>query len=328
MTQDSNSGSVVIAISNPRSGKNKRGGFEEFDQAIQKFPSIRHVISSHKNEIISALNSAKHNNTKIIIINGGDGTLQIVLTFLKQEENMNFQPELVLLKAGTTSMGFGDVGYKGNIGTVLAAIDSYAFGEKVKISRQSRQVLRMTLPQEGKSVCGMFFGAGAIYSGILYCRQNLHTKGVRGELGPTMAMFRFLIDWLTVKKLTASASASIHANKHQPFSGDFNIITATSLERLLVGIYPFWGQNKTTDTFALSLIKHGAPKPIKAALRILRGCSPTVEEQANYYRSYYVSKVSLEIDNGFTLDGELFGEQGKSMQVILESAGCVTFLTA
>ena len=51
----------------------------------------------------------------------------------------------------------------------------------------------------------MFFGAGAIYSGILYCRQKLHTKGIRGEVGPSIAMVWFLLDWLTLNRLTNPA---------------------------------------------------------------------------------------------------------------------------
>ena len=328
MHQGSNSNSEVIAISNPRSGRNKRGGFERFTQTIQEYSSITHVISSHENEMIHALKLAKYNNTNVIIINGGDGTLQNVLTFLKQEENLTYQPELVLLKAGTTSMGFGDVGYKGKLTKVLNTINRYIDGEKVNVNKQARQVLRMTLPKENKSECGMFFGAGAIHGGILYCRQNLHTKGMRGEIGPTMAMLRFLFDWLTVNKLTTSASAAVCVDQYEPFSGDFNIITATTLKRLLIGVYPFWGKDQTGDTFAFSLIKRNAPKPIKSGQRILRSHPPDVEVQEDYYRSYHAFKVSLNIEDGFTLDGELFGEQGKSSQVVLSSAGSVTFLTA
>ena len=147
MPKDSNS-FVAIALSNPRSGRNKRGGFEKFVQAINDFPSIRHVISSHESEMIAALNLAKRNNTKVIIINGGDGTLQSVLTFLKFKENLNYTPELVLLKAGTTSMGFGDVGFKGKITKVLDTINSYAIGEGENLTKKTRQVLRMTLSNE------------------------------------------------------------------------------------------------------------------------------------------------------------------------------------
>ena len=328
MTQQSNTHFVAVAISNLHSGKNKRGGLEKVNQVIQKFPCIRHVICADKNEMISALKTAKQDGTKVIIINGGDGTLQIILTFLKQEENVNYQPELVLLNAGTTSMGYQDVGYKDKINKVLAAVNSYVDEGAVEMNKQTRQVLRMTLPQEGKSVCGVFFGAGAIYSGILYCRQNLHTKGIRGELGPTMAMVRFLFDWFTVKKLTTYASANIQVDQTRALSGEFNIITATSLERLLAGVYPFWGQNKSSTTFALTLVENDAPKPIRAALRILRGLAPEVEERVNSYSSYHASEVLLDINNGFTLDGELFGEQGKTSQVKIEPAGLVTFLTA
>lgn len=318
---------IAIALSNPNSGKNKKDGLEKFVQAVNNHSSIRHVISSSEGEMKSALNSAKQSNIAIIIVNGGDGTLQSVLTYLKLKENLAYQPELVLLKAGTTSMGFGDVGFKREINKVLESINRYAAGENQYVKKKTRQVLRMTLTQEELSLCGMFFGAGAIHSGILYCRQNMHTKGIRGELGPTMAMLRFLFDWITVNKLTSSTQAKVSIDQDNLFLGDFSIITATSLKRLLAGVYPYW-RDTQDDMFALSLIKQGAPKPIKSGLRILRGSSPNLEEHEDYYRSYSASEVMLEIQDGFTLDGELFGEQGKYSEVILSAAGPVTFLTA
>ena len=100
----------IVAISNPLSGKNKRGGFEEFDHLIRKYPAITHYVASQASEIVNALRICKQQNVKIIIINGGDGTLQLVLTFLRNDTQQIYNPKLVLLKAGTTSMNYGDVG--------------------------------------------------------------------------------------------------------------------------------------------------------------------------------------------------------------------------
>ena len=317
----------IVAISNPRSGRNKRGGFKVFTRILEQYSSIEHIITNHENNLLDALDICRQNNIKIIIVNGGDGTLLQVLTYLKLKQNQNYTPSLVLLKAGTTSMAFGDVGCKGKLKQVIENIICYAKGDKRVLKETVRQALKMTLPEKNITVCGMFFGAGAIYNGILYCRQNIHTKGLRGELGPSMAMIRYIFDWLTVNKMTTSTYADIQADENAEIKGEFAIITATTLNRLLMGVFPFWGSGRSNKNISLTLIKKNAPNAIRALTKILRGVDPSVEKNVEYYHSICPQKTILNIQDGFTLDGELFGEQSISTKVILQSAGDVKFLT-
>ncbi|MFK7795395.1 MAG: diacylglycerol kinase family protein [Gammaproteobacteria bacterium] len=317
----------IVAISNPRSGKNKRGGFEVFKKTLKRYPSIKHVVTNHENKLLDTLELCKQQRTKILIINGGDGTLLQVLTYLKKQSNQNYMPSLVLLRAGTTSMAFGDVGCKGRLNKVLKKVIGYSQGNTASLKAALTPVLKMTLPEKNITVCGMFFGAGAIYNGILYCRQKIHTKGVRGELGPSMAMIRYLFDWLTSNKMTTSTRASIDIDQAPTLTGEFAIITATTLNRLLMGVYPFWGRGRSSENISLTLIKKNAPKAARAFMKILRGKDPLVEDNTDYYRSVCPVSTTFVIDDGFTLDGELFGEPGVSTKVELQSAGNVTFLT-
>ncbi len=317
----------IVAISNPRSGKNKRGGFEIFAKILRDYPLIKHAVTNHENNLLDVLELCKQQNTKILIVNGGDGTLLQVLTFLKKESNLIYTPSLVLLKAGTTSMAFGDVGCKGRLKNVIEKVVNYSQGITSSLKETTTPVLQMTLPEKNVTVCGMFFGAGAIYNGILYCRQKIHTKGVRGEFGPSVAMVRYIFDWLTTNQMITSTRASIEVDQAPPISGDFTIITATTLKRLLMGVYPFWGQGRSSENISLTLIKKNAPKATKAFMKILRGKNPAVENDIDCYRSVCPTKTRLMINDGFTLDGELFGESGVPTQVELQSAGTVTFLT-
>ena len=317
----------IVAISNPRSGRNKRGGFEKFNKVVADFPDITHVVTKNRDELIDALGECEQQQCKLLIVNGGDGTLLQILTYLKKSDNAGFHPELVLLQAGTTSMAYGDVGCKGKIAPILKKVIDYAGGSDSLLNRTERSVLQMTLPDKNETVCGMFFGGGAIYNGILYCRQNLHTKGVRGELGPSMAMIRYIFDWLTVNKMTTSTHANLEIDQTGPIEDEFTIITATTLKRLLMGAYPFWGQEKPNPSIALTLIKRNAPKAFKAFLKILLGKAPNVESKEDFYRSVYAEEVTLNIRDGFTLDGELFGQAGCLTEVVLKPAGKVVFLT-
>ncbi len=317
----------IAALSNPLSGKNKRGAFAKFESAIARYPHIPHVAVTSPAEITAALEKFEQDNITLIVLNGGDGTLQTVLTYLQHIRGEAYQPKIVLLKAGTTSMAFGDVGCKGTLEDVLAQVAAYASGSPNNLNNVSRPVLRMHLPKNAQTVCGLFFGAGAIYSGILYCRQRLHTRGLRGELGPSLAMIWFLLDWATFNRLTTPARARIKIENKSELSGEFNIILATTLNRLLMGVYPFWHKEKESEQLALSIIKRNAPRPFRALLNILRGRAPDVKHGSEHYRSYSLSAVTIEIENGFTLDGELFGDSDVVTEVKLDAVGKVSFLT-
>lgn len=318
--------SRIVVISNPRSGRNKRGGFEKFSKVINDYSQIKHCVTSSENELASVLQDCKKNGCEVIIVNGGDGTLLHILTFIKRNENAGFDPKLVLLKSGTTSMTYGDVGCKGSLRSILNDALKYCRGNVEIFTLTRRNVLRMTLPEQSLTVCGMFFGGGAIYNGILYCRQKIHTKGMRGEVGPSLAMIRYIFDWLTANKLTTSTYAHIQCDNDELVKSDFTIITATTLKRLLMGVFPFWGRPQSTSFIYITMIKRGAPYAARAFMKIIRGRNPNVETPEENYLSECASKVRLNINDGFTLDGELYGEPGRLTQVELESAGKVSFL--
>lgn len=315
----------VIAISNPYSGNNKRGGFAKFSATIESYSAIQHLTASQSQEIATALMQCKQQEIPIIIVNGGDGTLQLILTYLRSIET-DYDPYLVLLKAGTTSMSYGDVGCKGKLNTLFQDVLRFANNESCDLQQTERSVLQLELPKTKQQVCGMFFGAGAIYSGILYCRQNLHSKGMRGELGPSLAMLRFLLDWITVGKLAVPARAELNINTKHHVAGSFNIIAATSLRRLLMGVYPFWVKTEDNKQFSFTCIEVNTPQPARAFFNILRGRAPKLSVKTNAYQSYSAGIVRMSIQGGFTLDGELFGDENSANEVILRSAKPVKFL--
>ena len=316
----------IAALSNPYSGRNKRGGLVKFERVISKYPAIEHFIVSQPNEIAASLKEFAQQKVEIIILNCGDGTLQAVLTYLKHLQKDKFNPQLLLLRAGTTSMAFGDVGCKGGLDKIFKRVTQYADGNMQTLRVVQRPILRMHLPKSNTTLCGMFFGAGAIYSGILYCRQKLHTKGVRGEAGPSIAMLWFLLDWMTVNKLAIPARATIDINSNNSVKGEFNIIAATTMQRLLMGVYPFWGGEAKDCNLSFTSIKSNPPNVIRALINILRGRAPKVKGQPEYYHSCCPKTLVIEIENGFTLDGELFGEQGANTKIILDTVGTASFL--
>ena len=317
----------VTAISNLLSGKNKNNGCHLFSQTIRDYPQIRHLFASSSEDIAVAIKACELRQDKVIIVNGGDGTLQCILTLLKQEKYQHYQPELCLLGTGTTSMSYADVGCKGKLENIFNSISAYSKGLSDNFKKSSREILRIKNMDTSEVQCGMFFGAGTIYDGILYCRQSIHSKGLRGELGASLGMLRFLLDWLTVKRLTRSIYVEFSIDNTSMDKSDFNLVVATTLNRLLSGVYPFWKTYSDHGQFVMTLIKPHPPRPMMNFYNILKGRAPKYTNNENHYQSYAPYHAKLSIEGGFTLDGELFGEQGKISQLSMDSAGTVIFLS-
>jgi hypothetical protein len=122
-------------------------------------------------------------------------------------------------------------------------------------------------------------------------------------------------------------SAQISIDKVHKDSGEFNVIVATTLNRLLAGVYPFWSTCFSPKQFVITLIKHNPPRPVMNFLKILKGQAPRHNSDIKHYQSYASHQTELNIEGGFTLDGELFGKKGEISKVLMDTAGTVTFLT-
>ena len=65
---------TIAVISNPFSGRNRRGGFAFFETVIERYPEILHIVASDPADIIEALQKLSLDKIDILILNGGDGT--------------------------------------------------------------------------------------------------------------------------------------------------------------------------------------------------------------------------------------------------------------
>jgi hypothetical protein len=140
----------------------------------------------------------------LVVISGGDGTVQAVLTVLFHQHPFAKQPQLMVLEAGTTNMIAGDVGVLGNQNQALSRLFQWVQTGSGKVTKIQRPIIRLQIP--GHEVkCGMFFGAGAISQGIQYYHKNLHNKGLRGFPGICLTLGRYL--WAIICKNSHSTTA-------------------------------------------------------------------------------------------------------------------------
>lgn len=314
----------VGVLNNPLSGGNRKGlGAVIKIQAEQ--PGVFHHEVQTPAEVTAALADLARKEVDVIAINGGDGTVQAVLTGLFQAQPFATPPLLAILSAGTTSMIAGDVGLRAGRIKALQRLFAWARNKERRMEIAQRPVLRMRLDTEREPLFGMFFGTGAVFQGIEFCHRRMHRLGLRGELGPGLTLARFLLALIRGNRnYVKSVPLGISCNGHPLQQRDFLLLLVSTLERLFLGLHPFWGSEIAPLHYTGV---DAAPRRVFSALpALLRGRQGHHGTPENGYFSHNVDEVRLVLDSGFTLDGELFPPEGRPRAVVLSNGGTASFI--
>jgi hypothetical protein len=172
----------------------------------------------------------------------------------------------------------------------------------------------------------MFFGTGAIIHGIEYCRASIHTKGVTNEIGPGLAMARTL--WGIARgdrRFARPVAISVAFDNAPPAPAeDILMLLVSSLERLLLGMRPYWGNED--GPLHVSMIRAGAHRLVRYLPALLCGKPGRHAGVAEGYQSRNVGRISLTLDGPYTLDGEMYQASRTAGPVTISAGGPITFI--
>jgi hypothetical protein len=312
----------VGVLINPLSGGN-RNGLGAVRNTIAAHPQVVQSDVQTPQEVLSALVGFNHKDVDLLVANGGDGTVQAILTALFQHQPFKKIPLLVILQSGTTSMIAGDVGFTGSRVKVLERLFRWAQTGEGDPCIMSRPVLQVEIPNH-ETLYGMFFGAAGIYQGIEYCRSNVHTKGLKGELGPGLTLLRFL--WAAARKhhdVIPAAPITVEIDQKPQPQKDYLVLFISTLERFFLGLHPFWGGE--SGPLHYTAVKARPHHLIRALPSIFRGRKSRHTTSNKGYFSHNAHEVRLNLDGGFTLDGQMYLPKTR-MEIVVRYGGQATFL--
>jgi diacylglycerol kinase family enzyme len=220
----------ITIISNPESGYNNRKGMSAFDTEVARH-NLPHIKASMPEEIENALKTIAADNPETLIINAGDGTVDLIITLIQNGRVFKTPPALILLKGGTTNLIHRDVGMKDK---PHIALNKIIKGNLREITRSPLKIQR-TNP-ETAPLYGFFLGTGAIPRIILKTRKHLHKKGLTGPLSEILtlggALLRIKLKHdLNRDKLLKPAPIKLE-NKEE----DHIALALTTLRKLIPGI--------------------------------------------------------------------------------------------
>jgi diacylglycerol kinase (ATP) len=311
----------VGVLTNPHSGGNKKGGRAIHDVLV-KSPDTVHLEACEPESISGALSKFAQHGIDLIIINGGDGTIQATLTSLGNNDFFDRPPLLALLRSGTTSMLSRDIGIPGTPAVALQSILEWASCPNTDFSVLARPVLRIQRFEQ-PPLFGMFFGAGLICQGIKLFHSKDNPMGWRGQLMPTITMIRMLLSILIKgREQDAPLASGIGIDGRAPVASEVQLLLASTLERLFLGMRPYWGEENGPIHF--TAIKNGPRHLLSVLFSLFRSQKSRHAAPANGYFSHNVNQLQLDMEGDFTLDGELY-EIGEG-EIAIAPAGPVLFL--
>lgn len=311
-------------VSNPLSGGNRKG-LAAIHKLLAGQEHVLHHEVQNPDEVAAALADCADHGVDIVAVNGGDGTIQAVLTALLHRQPFNRMPLIALLRAGTDSVIPGDVGLQGSREEGLRRLLRWSDKRDGKIDIVERTIMRVKPDPNQEPRYGMILGAALVYQATEYCHRRIHSLGLRGGLAPGLALARFVLAVLTKnRKYVSPVPITIGLDQNAPQQSDFLVVVISTLKHLFLGIDPFWGSETGPLRFTALADR---PKHLMRALpALIRGRTHHQATPQNGYYSNNVKKIELTMNTPFTLDGQIYTPDPQLGPVVVEDGGQASFL--
>jgi diacylglycerol kinase (ATP) len=315
----------AAVLSNPDGGFNRRRDhLDQARRAAATFDAV-HVEASRPEEIIAAVRRFDAEGVELLVVNGGDGTVQMVLTALFADDRESAAPLLALVPGGTSNTIPGDVGWARRPPDGIRAALAAARRGRLEGHIARRPVLRVESPLWERPKCAMQFSAGAIYNAITFAKREIEGRGAHGAAGPLVTLAWFVITVLSGRAreifppMLVSGSIDGRPLRGGPHLG----VLVSTLDHLFFGIRPFWGSGP--GRLRYSALGYRPRRLALALWPLLRGRRGRFASPENGYTSCNGEHIELEIDAGFTLDGELF-DAGPGTRMRIAAPATASFL--
>jgi hypothetical protein len=273
---------------------------------LREHPEVAHEETESAERLPAAVARLARRDLDVLVVNGGDGTLQHALTELLVRRPFGRLPLVAPLRGGRTNMGALDLGADRDPVRGLEGLLVDARAGRLASRLVKRPVLRIEFDRGRRVEYGMFFGVGMIRRAIALTHQIFPSGRSQGVLGAGLvtlgliakAVFRPREGVLEPDKI------QIRLDGESVPAGEFYLAIATSLERLFLRINPFWGPGNGPVRF--TALSSNARQIPRAAPGILRGQPGPAASPRNGYTSARVERAQLLFHSGFTIDGEIF----------------------
>jgi hypothetical protein len=270
------------------------------------------VETSSAEAVPEALSELERQGVELLVVNGGDGTLQHVLTEILGGDGFEGRvPLLAVLRGGRTNMTALDLGTGRDPVRAMARLIEATRKGDVQRRVLERRVLRVQYGPMREVRYGMFFGAGVIHRGIELVHRVFpkgRSQGVFGAAAVTGTLLARMALLGDSGGVLTPDKVSILLDRSPADRGESRLVMATSLDRRFLRMRPFWGGGPGGVRF--TSIAADADRIGRALPGILAGRPAKRVDERSGYTSRNARRVDLRMSCGFTVDGELVEPAG------------------
>lgn len=316
---------LVAVLSNPLSTGNK-SLYPRIQRFCDAHPDIVHYEIANTDEIGGVLESIARDAPRVLVINGGDGTVQATLTELYHGRYFAELPPISVLPSGKTNLIAQDLGATGDPLKMLQRILDRAGGD-MQSHIISRELILLTGGDAPRPVLGMFLGGGGLADAILYCRHRIYPLGLPNGISHFITLLATIVSLVTgirSKNLPPQPSRiDISVQNHGNLHNVFPILMVTTLDRLLlIG-------NKAAEDSAGSLRLVAVERRPVALLRAVLAVvfrAPRSRNIPGIHRETS-NEIRINGDRSWVLfDGEIFEARPQS-PIVLRPSAPIPFLS-
>jgi hypothetical protein len=291
---------------------------------------IFHYEVEHVEQIGEALRTIARVKPKVLVINGGDGTVQATLTELFHGGHFGEEvPPVAVLPNGKTNLIALDLGAEGDPIEALKRVMEIAASD-MKPHIVSRELISLTHGGgAGKPVLGMFLGGAGLADTILYCRHNIYPLGLPNALAHAIALLLGILSVVVHRRVRflpmRQGRLKVSVLRHGELQGHFALLMVTTLQRLLFkSNLPGAGAGVRGGAMQLLVIERSLGSLLSALLAAVRG-----RLGRNRLKGVHLERgdeIRIEGDHSnLILDGEMF-EANRGRPIVLKPTAPMPFL--
>ncbi len=321
----------IALLSNPRSTGNK-SLLPRVRSFCAHHPEIFHYEVERVDQIDAALRTIARIKPRVLVINGGDGTVQSTLTELYHGGQFDGPPPPVaVLPNGKTNLIALDLGAQGDPIEALQRVLELARQDDLSDHIVTRELIALTHEHDGvadglKPALGMFLGGAGLSEVMLYCRHKIYPLGLPNWLShflAAMAVLVSLILGIRAKFLpNRPAPVKVSLIRQGAIQGSFSLLMVTTLKKLLIG--SSLGGDQPSGALQLMAIDQSPMALIRALIAGLLGRLGSGILNGVHIRRG--DEIRIEGDrSSVILDGEIFSA-GKGGSIVLRPTDPLPFL--
>lgn len=288
-------------ITNPDARRNRTD--HAILRALATRPEIPRISYRGDGDLAVSLAEMARGGITDLVVDGGDGTVVAAVSAALRVPEFVRLPRLAVVPSGMTNLIAAEIGVTAPrdavIDRLLAA--SAAALEAATVTHAPMRIERGGLPP----LHGFLFGAAAFHRGTILSWERVHplgaTQHAAAGLGILANIWRAVFGADRRAFLDGDAIRVSVDGMRLPGERRFLLLLST-LDRLVLGLHPFWGQGEG----GIRWLDVTAPPAqlFRALPRALLGRPAAWMEPAGY-RSGRASRIRLETDRPFIVDGEV-----------------------